>query len=175
MSPENMEKKDKKSSAFRKDTNWKDTVINISFSILLLTQFIHSFFVQNYLGITCLYISGWIIWMFSLYFGFIPFYVFKKKGGVSKGESYIKTTKLVDTGIYAIVRHGQYLAGILWSLALIFTTQHWFNILCGIPVIASDLPAIRNHWHNCGVLVKPKDYKEIAKQVLKVIDGTWES
>jgi len=65
----------------------------------------------------------------------MPFYEFKKKGGVTKGDSYIKTTKLVDTGIYAIVRHGQFLAGILFSLALIFITQHWFNLLCGIPVM----------------------------------------
>lgn len=65
----------------------------------------------------------------------MPCYIFKKKGGVAKGDSYIKTTKLVDTGIYAIGRHGQFLAGILFSLALILITQHWLSLLCGIPVM----------------------------------------
>jgi protein-S-isoprenylcysteine O-methyltransferase Ste14 len=37
-----------------------------------------------------------------------------QEGGVAKGEGYIKTTVLVDTGIYAIVRHPQ--GGTAWLL-----------------------------------------------------------
>ncbi len=118
-----------------KDWSWKDFISSFFWGPLILIQFIQSFFVYNFLNIDLLCLLGWIIWIFSLFFGFMPFYEFKKKGGVTKGDSYIKTTKLVDTGIYAIVRHGQYLAGILWSFALILITQHWFNLLCGIPVM----------------------------------------
>jgi len=35
------------------------------------------------------------------------------EGGVKEGESYVKTTRLVDESLYAVVRHPQYLGGIL--------------------------------------------------------------
>jgi len=41
----------------------------------------------------------------GIIFGVLPVFEFRKKGGVKKGKSYIHTTKLVDTGIYSIVRH----------------------------------------------------------------------
>jgi protein-S-isoprenylcysteine O-methyltransferase Ste14 len=59
-------------------------------------------------------------------------YTFRKKGGVAKGKSYIHTTKLVDTGIYSIVRHPQYLAGLLLTIALMLVTQHWLSVIAGI-------------------------------------------
>jgi len=42
----------------------------------------------------------------------------KAKGGVAKGKSYIETTRLVDSSLYAIVRHPQYVAGMLFNLAM---------------------------------------------------------
>ncbi len=51
------------------------------------------------------------------------------------GESYIKTTVLVDSGIYAIVRHPQYLAGMLLSLALILVSQHWIMVVIGVAAM----------------------------------------
>jgi len=71
----------------------------------------------------------------SFFLGWLPIYTFKKKGGVPKGKSYTQTTKLVDTGIYSIVRHPQFLAGMLWSLAFILISQHWLVLVLGIPVI----------------------------------------
>ena len=60
---------------------------------------------------------------------------FRKKGDVKKGKSYIHTTKLVDTGIYSVVRHPQYVTFIMWAIAGMFLFQHWIVILLGIPVI----------------------------------------
>jgi protein-S-isoprenylcysteine O-methyltransferase Ste14 len=54
---------------------------------------------------------------------------------VKKGKSYIHTTKLVDTGIYSIVRHPQYVTFILWAIAGMLLFQHWIVILLGIPII----------------------------------------
>jgi len=71
----------------------------------------------------------------SAVFGWVPIFAFRKKGGVSKGRSYIQTTVLVDSGIYAVVRHPQYLAGILLSLALILITQHWLIAVMGVVAI----------------------------------------
>jgi protein-S-isoprenylcysteine O-methyltransferase Ste14 len=57
------------------------------------------------------------------------------KGGVPKGQSYMKTTVLVEDGLYGIVRHPQYLAGILLNLALILISQHWLIAVLGFPAM----------------------------------------
>lgn len=52
-----------------------------------------------------------------------------------KGKSYIHTTKLVDTGIYSIVRHPQYVTFIMWAIAGMLLFQHWIVVLLGIPIV----------------------------------------
>jgi protein-S-isoprenylcysteine O-methyltransferase Ste14 len=63
-----------------------------------------------------------------------PIIIFPRRGGAAKGKAFVRTTRLVDTGIYAVVRHPQYLGGIL---AIFFATpllyQHWLFIVLGIP------------------------------------------
>ncbi|UCD21910.1 MAG: isoprenylcysteine carboxylmethyltransferase family protein [Chloroflexota bacterium] len=49
--------------------------------------------------------------------------IFPRRGGVGKGKSFVHTTQLVDTGIYAIVRHPQYTGGIY---AIFLTTVLWY-------------------------------------------------
>ncbi len=61
----------------------------------------------------------------------------RKKGGVPQGKSYVHTTTLVETGIYAIVRHPQ--IGTAWLLmctGLMFITQHWISVALGVPAMA---------------------------------------
>jgi len=79
---------------------------------------------------------GWGILWLSAIFGWLPIFTFKKWGGVPKGKSYIETTQLVDRGVYAIVRHPQYLAGVLMGVALPLIAQHWLVAVLGIPVVA---------------------------------------
>jgi len=79
--------------------------------------------------------AGWIILWISAIFGWLPIFTFKKWGGVQKGKSYIKTTQFVDRGVYAIVRHPQYLAGILISISLTLIAQHWIVFIPGIVCI----------------------------------------
>lgn len=80
--------------------------------------------------------AGVGFYVFSgIFFGALPVFEFRKKGGVEKGQSYIHTTKLVDTGIYSIVRHPQYVTFILFAIAGMLLFQHWIIILIGIPVI----------------------------------------
>ena len=45
------------------------------------------------------------------------------------------TAILVDSGIYSIVRHPQFLAGIFISLALVLMSQHWLNTVLIVPVV----------------------------------------
>ncbi len=75
--------------------------------------------------------TGWGILWLSAIFGWLPIFTFRKKGEV-KGRGYIQTTKLVDSGVYAIVRHPQYLAGVLMGIALPLITQHWSVLALGV-------------------------------------------
>ena len=121
----------------KKSISWKD-VIPITFTcILLISQIISGIYLLSninqiailaYIGVGIYIFSGWI-------FGMLPVFEFRKKGRVKKGKSYIHTTKLVDTGIYSIIRHPQYVTFILWAIAGMLLFQHWIVILLGIPVI----------------------------------------
>ena len=74
---------------------------------------------------------GWVIMTLSALFAWLPIFTFRSRGGV-KGRSYIHTTVLVDSGVYGIVRHPQYLAGVLLNIALPLITQHWLVVILGI-------------------------------------------
>ena len=78
---------------------------------------------------------GWGVLWLSAIFGWLPIITFRRKGNVA-GKGYIHTTRLVDTGIYSIVRHPQYLAGILLNVALTLITPHWTVTFLGLIAIA---------------------------------------
>ena len=80
-----------------------------------------------YIGVGLYVVSG-------IVFGWLPVIEFRKKGGVKKGKSYIHTTQLVDTGIYSIVRHPQYVTFMLWAIAGMLLFQHWVIVLLGMPI-----------------------------------------
>jgi len=119
--------------------NQKEKTVHILFHlvlvVLMIAQIIFFIIYFNHGKILFMKITGIGFWIISAFLGWFPIYVFKKKGGVSKGESYVKTTKLVDTGVYSLVRHPQFLAGILLSLAFILISQHWLVLILGIPII----------------------------------------
>ena len=75
----------------------------------------------------------------SAFFGWLPIYAFKRKGAVPEGKSYMRTTVLVDSGIYSIVRHPQFLAGVLISLALVLMSQYWVNAVLFLPVLVGTI------------------------------------
>ena len=86
--------------------------------------------VESYLP---LFIIGWIVWAFGMVLVMAPIIMFPRRGGVPKGKSFVRTTRIVDTGIYALVRHPQYTGGIY---AIFVTTflwyPHWLFALLGI-------------------------------------------
>jgi protein-S-isoprenylcysteine O-methyltransferase Ste14 len=79
---------------------------------------------------------GWILWWAGAVFGWLPILTFLRKGRGPKGKSYVHTTTLVDTGVYAIVRHPQMgTAWLLMCVALMLITQHWISVALGIPAM----------------------------------------
>ncbi len=75
--------------------------------------------------------AGFALWALAAVFGWVPVYEFKKRGGVAQGDSYVKTTRLVDTGLYAIVRHPQFVAWPLMSVALALVSQRPLVVVMG--------------------------------------------
>jgi protein-S-isoprenylcysteine O-methyltransferase Ste14 len=105
-------------------------------SVLVITQILVGIYflpvvtqieIVAYLGVGLYAISG-------IVFGWLPVLELRRKGGVRDGDSYIHTTRLVDTGIYSIVRHPQYVTFMLWAIAGMLLFQHWLVLLLGIPV-----------------------------------------
>ena len=101
-------------------------------SVLTVAQIALAFFLQGY-ALEVLEWVGWIcIWVSGI-FGILPIITFRTKGGVSRGESYMKTTVLVDTGIYAIVRHPQ--GGTAWlliNLGIMLIAGDWTSVVLGL-------------------------------------------
>jgi len=106
-------------------------------SILFISQIIVGIYILSDVSqIEILAYVGVGLYVFSgIVFGMLPVMEFRKKGRVRKGKSYIHTTKLVDTGIYSIVRHPQFVTFILWAIAGMLLFQHWIIIILGIPII----------------------------------------
>jgi len=99
-------------------------------SVLLLLQMGLVFFVFGEPILPGLRGAGWVIWALGCVFAIWPIFALRTRGRVPEGKSYTETTALVDTWIYAIVRHPQGgTAGILFNLALPLIGQHWLLVL----------------------------------------------
>jgi protein-S-isoprenylcysteine O-methyltransferase Ste14 len=118
--------------------------------------------VESYLPLV---IIGGVVWVVGMILVMAPIVMFPRRGGAAKGKSFVEATKLVDTGIYAIVRHPQYTGGIL---AIFLTTllwyPHWlFGVLGVIGAVVVYLGCVEED----KLLVKKfgDDYKAYMKRV----------
>jgi len=150
----------------KKSYSWIEVIPSALASLLFILQIIVGIYLlsevtQNeilaYIGIGLYSFSGFV-------FGMIPVFEFRKKGGVKKGKSYIHTTKLVDSGIYSIVRHPQYVTFILWAIAGMLLFQHWIVLCLGIPVIPLMYVDLI-HADKDGIKKFGNDYKQYMKRV----------
>jgi protein-S-isoprenylcysteine O-methyltransferase Ste14 len=116
--------------------SWMGFVPVTLVTILFISQIIIGLFlVSDVSQIDVLAYAGVGLYAFSgLIFGGFPVFEFRKKGKVREGKSYIHTTQVVDTGIYSIVRHPQYVTFMLWAIAGMLLFQHWIVVLIGIPI-----------------------------------------
>lgn len=102
---------------------WIATAFTIGQIVLFLVLGAGDVAVLRYLGFS--------LWALAAVFGWLPTYHFKKRGGVARGDSYMETTQLVDTGLYAIVRHPQFVAWPLMNIAVALVSQHPLVIAVG--------------------------------------------
>lgn len=79
------------------------------------------------------YVFGWFAWAAGMVLVLAPIVQFPRRGGVARGQSFVHTTRLVDTGIYGLIRHPQYLGGILAIfVATPLLYPHWLFVVMGI-------------------------------------------
>ncbi len=111
---------------------WGDNALSAIFTPLLFLLIVLTFFFfNNHLGIDPLAYLGLVLWGVSAVLGIVPIFTFRRHGGVTEGDSYMKTTKLVEVGIYSIVRHPQATAGLVLVIALVCISQHPISLLVG--------------------------------------------
>jgi protein-S-isoprenylcysteine O-methyltransferase Ste14 len=149
--------------------HWKLYILSCIWGPVLAAQIVLVlvFGFVNSTRISILVYISYITWVISMIFGWLPIFTLKKKGGVEKGQSYVHTTVLVTTGIYSIVRHPQYTAGILFSLALMLFSQQWLIIAMGcivIPLLYIDILMTDKH--------ETEKFGEVYKKYMKEVPGT---
>jgi protein-S-isoprenylcysteine O-methyltransferase Ste14 len=89
------------------------------------------FFFYNFLGLTLLLYAGWLVIAAGVIIVFAAGHEFREKGGVPEGKHLVHTTRLVDSGIYAVIRHPQYRGFILIVLGPVLMSQHWLSVISG--------------------------------------------
>ena len=112
--------------------SWKRDPLFWAYSVLMFLPIILVFVFYNYYGFDFLLYTGLVLLAFSVVIIFSAGGEFRKKGGAPKGKSIVHTTAVVDSGIYAVVRHPQYLGFILFVLALVLVSQHWLSVISWI-------------------------------------------
>jgi len=64
-----------------------------------------------------------------------PFFLLKKHGGTPEGGPFFETHVTVDRGLYAVVRHPQYLGYMFLVLGFVLLSQHVLTAAVGIAAV----------------------------------------
>jgi protein-S-isoprenylcysteine O-methyltransferase Ste14 len=123
-------------SAEKHGGSLRDYLESIILGVSLILEVVFAVVFYNHLGFTVLEYCGFVLVGLSLAIGWLARIEFTKKGCVPEGKSYINTTVLVKSGIYAVVRHPMYTSGIVLFFALTLISQHWLSVVFGAMPVA---------------------------------------
>lgn len=112
---------------------WRFIVLFFIGVAFFIGQIVLCVLFYNWAGLDWLLYLGWAILAVGLLLVTMARRAFGKKGGTTEEESWLATKVVVDSGVYAVIRHPMFLCFIWISLALIFISQHWLS-----PVSASQ-------------------------------------
>ena len=102
------------------------------YGILMFLAVPLAFLFYNHGGQRWLLYLGWVLVAAGVAINFAAGQAFRAHGGVPEGKHIVFTTRLVDKGIYGIIRHPQYLGFISIVLGLVLVSQHWLTAICGV-------------------------------------------
>ncbi len=145
----------------------QDYLIGSIYGISIISQIALVFFFYNYYKLNLLTWFGWGFFGLFCIIGAFPRYEFKKKGEAEEGKSFLHTTKLVTTGIYAVIRHPYWLCWILLSVSLAFLSQHWIMVI--LAILASSFVYLETFKLDNGLIEKfGEEYKRYMKTVPRI-------
>ena len=113
----------------------RDTILMSIEGISFVAQIVLCVLLYNSLDLRRLLYLGWATLAVAMVLGWRARVAFQTKGGAREGESWLHTTTVVATGIYAVVRHPMYLSFLLISLSLVLLSQHWLTAVLGAIVM----------------------------------------
>lgn len=87
----------------------------------------------NWANLGILLYLGWITFAFGIIF--LLWSSQSRKKGHASGEKGISKETLVESGMYAFVRHPEFLGHILIIFALVIIAQHWVSLIIGAMLI----------------------------------------
>jgi protein-S-isoprenylcysteine O-methyltransferase Ste14 len=77
-------------------------------------------------------------------FIFTPFFQLSKYGNKQDGQTYMQAGKVVQQGLYALIRHPQYLGYMLLACGFTLLSQHWVTVLlASVSVVSFYVQAIK--------------------------------
>ena len=106
---------------------------HIAYILLYGLLIVFCFLFYNWANLEILLYLGWVTFAFGIVF-LLWSSQSRKKGHVS-GEKGISKETLVESGMYAFVRHPEFLGHILIIFALILIAQHWVSLIVGAMLI----------------------------------------
>jgi protein-S-isoprenylcysteine O-methyltransferase Ste14 len=115
---------------------WRDFMFPSIGGILFIGQIVLCFLFYNWAGLNVLFYFGWLILAVAIVLGWKARVAFEDEGRAQEGESWLATSGVVDSEVYAVVRHPMYLSFMLLVLALMLISQHWLSIIFGLPIVA---------------------------------------
>jgi len=93
------------------------------YGMLIISTIIH----YNSADLAKLVYAGWIILVFGI--------IFLLWSSKSRKKGHTDSNGLVERGMYAFVRHPEFLGHILIISALVIISQHWINFIVGAILI----------------------------------------
>jgi protein-S-isoprenylcysteine O-methyltransferase Ste14 len=115
-------------------------------------------------AVRSLRIIGGVIGLVALPFALVPIFTLVRHGRPTEGKSYLHTTELVDSGLFSVVRHPQYLAYILFMLTFGLLAQHTVvTVLAILGIVLLYVSAILEE-RECGEKLG-QEYRDYIERV----------
>lgn len=100
--------------------------------VLLVAQFALTWVLEDRVMITGLPYLGWAVWSVGVVLLVLSLRSLHSRGEVREGQGYVDTEKLVQTGIYALVRHPMYLGWGLMYPAILLWELNWIQAVLAV-------------------------------------------
>ena len=127
-----------------KSKSWKERISPLAIGqILLMANIIQNILIKHESTLDLLKYSGLILLIPILILWPMPVFNLRKWGNISSSGSFMATTKLVDKGIYKLIRHPQYLSFMLLNAGMALLNWDVITILISISSIGFLIAGIK--------------------------------